>query len=173
MKLECFPTQDRPPEIVPGRAQRNWMEVFAYRHPYRCLPLTMANTTGWEILCPVSFTATWNGGMGEKDITFRAEGYRLHATDVGVTTDRYGAFLDLVARTSRRWIFGVRYDYAEAPRGLEDTEWRVTPTITWWQSEFVYLRLEGQHRDSDLEGARNLLTLQAVWAMGPHKHETY
>jgi hypothetical protein len=108
-----------------------------------------------------------------REITFRAEGYRLHATDLGVTTDRYGTFLDLTARTSRRWIFGLRYDYAEAPRGVEDTEWRVTPTITWWQSEFVYLRLEGQHRDSDLEGTRNLLTLQAVWAMGPHKHEIY
>jgi hypothetical protein len=108
-----------------------------------------------------------------REITFRAEGYRLHATDLGVTTDRYGTFLDLTARTSRRWIFGLRYDYAEAPRGMEDTEWRVTPTITWWQSEFVYLRLEGQHRDSDLEGTRNLLTLQAVWAMGPHKHEIY
>ena len=90
-----------------------------------------------------------------------------------MSTDRYGTFLDLTARTSRRWIFGLRYDYAEAPRGLEDTEWRLTPTITWWQSEFVYLRLEGQHRDSDLEGTRNLLTFQAVWAMGPHKHETY
>lgn len=108
-----------------------------------------------------------------RDITFRAEGYRLHATEVGVSTDRYGAFLDLNARTSRRWILGARYDYAESPRGLEDTEWRLTPNITWWQSEFVYLRLEGEHRDSDLEGTRNLLTFQAVWAMGPHKHETY
>jgi hypothetical protein len=108
-----------------------------------------------------------------REITFRAEGYRLHATELGVSTDRYGTFLDLTARTSRRWIFGLRYDYAESPRGLEDTEWRLTPTITWWQSEFVYLRLEGQHRDSDLEGTRNLLTFQAVWAMGPHKHETY
>ena len=73
MKLECFPTQDRPPEIIPGRAQRNWMETFAHRHPYRCLPLTMANTTGWEILCPVGFTVTWNGGLAEGDITFRPE----------------------------------------------------------------------------------------------------
>ena len=108
-----------------------------------------------------------------KDITFRAEGYRLHATDVGVSTNRYGAFVDLNARTSRRWIWGLRYDYAESARGLDDTEWRLTPNITWWQSEFVYLRLEGQHQDSDLEGTRNLLTFQAVWAMGPHKHETY
>jgi hypothetical protein len=108
-----------------------------------------------------------------RDITFRAEGYRLHARDLGTTTNRYGTFLDLQARTSRRWVFGARYDYVEAPRGLEDTEWRIVPNITWWQSEFVYLRLEGEHRNSDLEGTQNLLKLQAVWAMGPHKHETY
>jgi hypothetical protein len=108
-----------------------------------------------------------------RDVTFRAEGYRLHATDLGETTNRYGAFLDLSARTSRRWIFGARYDHVEAPRGLADTEWRLTPNITWWQSEFVYLRLEGEHRHTELEGSRNMLSLQAVWAMGPHKHETY
>ena len=65
------------------------------------------------------------------------------------------------------------YVYVEAPRGLADTEWRLTPSLTWWESEFVFLRLESEHRDSDLEGTRNLLSLQAVWAMGPHKHETY
>jgi hypothetical protein len=108
-----------------------------------------------------------------RELTFRAEGYRLHSTEAGVATNRYGAFLDLQARTSQRWIFGVRYDYAEAPRGLQDSEWRLTPAVTWWQSEFVYLRLEGEHRDSDLGGTQNLLTLQAVWAVGPHKHETY
>ena len=77
------------------------------------------------------------------------------------------------AKLSRRWVVGGRYDWVEAPRGPSDTEWRLTPSITWWQSEFVYLRLEGEHRHTDLEGTRNLLTLQAVWAMGPHKHETY
>ncbi|MEA2722363.1 MAG: hypothetical protein QOH59_134 [Gemmatimonadales bacterium] len=108
-----------------------------------------------------------------RDITFRGEGYRLHASELGTTTNRYGAFLDLQARTSQRWILGARYDYVEAPRGLPDTEWRITPALTWWQSEFVYLRLEGEHRHTDLEGSRNMLTFQAVWAMGPHKHETY
>jgi hypothetical protein len=108
-----------------------------------------------------------------REITFRAEGYRLHATELGATTNRYGTFLDLNARMTRRWVLGARYDYVEAPRGLEDTEWRFTPSVTWWQSEFVYLRLEGEHRDSDLEGTRDQLLIQAVWAMGPHKHETY
>ncbi len=69
MQLECFPTTDRPPDIVPGRPPRAWMDTFPDRHPYRCLPLTMANTTGWEILCPIGFTAEWNGGTTPDDIT--------------------------------------------------------------------------------------------------------
>jgi hypothetical protein len=108
-----------------------------------------------------------------REITLRAEGYRLHATELGSTTNRYGMFADLNAKLSRRWVLGTRYDWVEAPRGPADTEWRITPSITWWESEFVFLRLEGEHRNSDLDGSHNLLSLQAVWAMGPHKHETY
>ena len=108
-----------------------------------------------------------------RDITFRAEGYRLHTNELGIAENRYGGFVDLSARLSRRWIFGARYDHVEAPRGPDDTEWRITPNITWWQSEFVYLRLEGEHRNTELGGSRNMLSLQAVWSMGPHKHETY
>lgn len=68
MELEIYPTVDRPPEIVPGRPQRAWMDKFADRHPYRCLPLSMANTSGWELLNPVAFTAEWNGGLFQDDI---------------------------------------------------------------------------------------------------------
>jgi len=73
MELECFPTATRPPDIVPGRPQRAWMDAFSDRHPYRCLPMTMANTTGWEILCPVAFTAEWNGGIEQSDIKLAPE----------------------------------------------------------------------------------------------------
>jgi hypothetical protein len=68
MQLECFPLTNRPPEMVPGRPQRAWMERFEDRHPYRCLPLTMANCSGWEILCPMAFEAEWNGGTRQEDI---------------------------------------------------------------------------------------------------------
>ncbi len=107
-----------------------------------------------------------------RELTFRVEGYRIHASQLGTTTNRYGGFADLQLRTGRRWILGTRYDYVEAPRGGFGNEWRLTPSLTWWQSEFVYLRLEGEHRDDD-NGSSNQLLVQAVWAMGPHKHETY
>jgi hypothetical protein len=108
-----------------------------------------------------------------REITLRAEGYRLRASELGTTTNRYGSFVDLNAKLTRRWVLGTRYDWVEAPRGPSDTEWRLTPSATWWQSEFVYLRLEGEHRHTDLDGSHNMLSLQVVWAMGPHKHETY
>ena len=73
MQLECYPTIGRPPELVPARPERKWMDEFTNRHPYRCLPMTMANSTGWELLCPVGFTATWNGGLAQTDITLRPD----------------------------------------------------------------------------------------------------
>jgi hypothetical protein len=73
MELECYPVSRNPPELVPGRPQRAWMDHFAERHPYRCLPLTMANTSGWEMLSPVGFTAEWNGGTHQQDITLRPD----------------------------------------------------------------------------------------------------
>jgi len=118
---------------------------------------------------------TWrppNAGT-RKNLTFRAEGYRFRGHEPGAVTTRYGMFADLVLQTSQRWIFGTRYDYVETPRGVETKEWQVSPTITWWESEFVYLRLEGRHHHVDGGGNDNRLLLQAVFAMGPHKHETY
>ena len=66
--LECYPMSPRPPDIVPGRMQRGWMDRFTERHPYRCLPMSMANCSGWEMLSPVGFTAQWNGGPGSDDM---------------------------------------------------------------------------------------------------------
>jgi hypothetical protein len=107
-----------------------------------------------------------------RDLTLRLEGYRLHATEQDEVTDRYGGFADVQFRASRRWVLGTRVDYVEAPRGTYADEWEIAPTITWWQSEFVYLRLQGE-RNRSLGLSRNTLSLQVVWAMGPHKHETF
>ncbi|MEH6487435.1 DUF6065 family protein [Hyphomonas oceanitis] len=74
MRLECYKIHDVAPEIVPGRSQREWMDAFPDRHPYRCLPLTMANSTGWEILCPMDIKIQWNGGPKKEDINFLTTG---------------------------------------------------------------------------------------------------
>ncbi|MDH4347336.1 MAG: hypothetical protein OEW17_00890 [Gemmatimonadota bacterium] len=126
-------------------------------------------------LLGADFRITWRPPEtgGRRELTFRAEGYRLWSNEGGFETIRYGGFADLSWRASRRWILGVRGDWLEAARGAYATEWAAIPTITWWQSEFVYLRLEGRHEDGSNLSAANQLRLQAVFAMGPHKHEAY
>ena len=48
-----------------------------------------------------------------------------------------------------------------------------TNALTFWQSEFVYLRAEWTHRRDTLAPTTDRLSLHAVWAMGPHKHEIF
>jgi Family of unknown function (DUF6065) len=48
------------------------MDDFPDRHAYRCLPLTIANAHGWNILCPVALAIDWNGGSRTEDLTVRA-----------------------------------------------------------------------------------------------------
>jgi hypothetical protein len=47
---------------------RAWMEAAPQRAPYRCLPLAIANQAGWWIPCPVTFTATWDGGLDKANL---------------------------------------------------------------------------------------------------------
>jgi hypothetical protein len=71
-RLEAFRTQRNPPDLVPCTQERAWMDVFTERHAYRCLPLSIANTHGWEMLVPAAFEVEWNGGPNIADLTVRA-----------------------------------------------------------------------------------------------------
>ena len=77
-------------------------------------------------------------------------------------------------RLSPSWLVGARFDRAESPHDPDVTQTLVSPTVTWWQSEFVRVRAEydllGAFGDNDSTG---LFALQVTFAMGPHKHETY
>jgi Family of unknown function (DUF6065) len=47
--------------IVPARSSRSWMDATAGKFANRCLPLLIANQSGWLILNSHEFRATWNG----------------------------------------------------------------------------------------------------------------
>src|ERR1700746_1480461 len=68
MKLHCFALNSDPTKMPPARASRQWMDDFPDRHAYRCLPLSIANASGWEVLCPIPIEILWNGGMTGDDI---------------------------------------------------------------------------------------------------------
>ena len=54
--------------------RREWMDLTSDRFAYRCLPLAIANQVGWEILCPASFSARWNGKNGLDAIRIKFDG---------------------------------------------------------------------------------------------------
>jgi hypothetical protein len=64
MKLIAYMIGDQALDIRPAPAERQWMDETDQRHAYRCLPLTIANAHGWEILSPAGFSAIWSGGKG-------------------------------------------------------------------------------------------------------------
>jgi hypothetical protein len=112
-----------------------------------------------------------------RSFTLRGEGY-VYRRELGGTVERYtGAFLGAQYQLSRRIFAGARFDWVE-PLAVPDRHtWAIVPSLTWWQSEWVFLRLEWQHQRNAVDtGDRttgNRILLQTVWAIGPHKHETY
>ena len=70
--LGCYALHEFVPKLAPARVQRAWMDEFPDRHIYRCLPLAIANSFGWDMLCPVPIEIEWNGGPAIADLTVKA-----------------------------------------------------------------------------------------------------
>lgn len=141
--LRIFREYDQPPPIVPGRARRDWMEATTERFAYRCTPLPIANCSGWEILCPTSFSAVWTGGMMPGDVTVFSTGpepgfdLNMLVGSVfghGILTFHPGYLF----QTSPGWAINVRgapntvKDGIVALEGLVETDWMpFTFTMNW------------------------------------------
>jgi hypothetical protein len=140
-RLECYPTRPNPPQLVPGRPDRDWMDAFAARHPYRCLPLSMANTTGWDILCPFGFEAEWDGSLGAESIRFFPDSDATLFEHFAVSHFTHGVLTFHVGwlfRTPPGWALRCagspnRFKHGIAPlEGLVETDWLPYPfTMNW------------------------------------------
>jgi hypothetical protein len=123
----------------------------------------------------LEFRLTWRPPQRAlyRNFTIRGELYALQKDSASVSGQTHvGWYMGLTYKLDERWIVGVRYDYVEDPVSSLITR-QVIPTLTLWESEWVELR--AQYMWSKLAGASatNQFALQAVWAIGPHKHETY
>jgi hypothetical protein len=123
----------------------------------------------------LEFRLTWRPPQRAlyRNFTIRGELYALQKDSASVSGQTHvGWYMGLTYKLDERWIVGVRYDYVEDPVSSLITR-QLIPTLTLWESEWVELR--AQYMWSKLAGASatNQFALQAVWAIGPHKHETY
>jgi hypothetical protein len=145
MKLTCYATDEFAPKIVAARPEREWMDEFTNRHAYRCLPLTIANTHGWEVLCPVPIEIAWNGGPRREDVLVRAlkpmprgehvAKYCKSNFSEGIVTFNVG----YIFRTDPEWDllatgpFNAPKDNAYALTGIIETDWLPYPFTMNWQ----------------------------------------
>lgn len=79
-----------------------------------------------------------------------------------------------------RWWISGRVGYTEKLITAGQNQWDYTLALDFWQSEFVFWRLQYQYNarnywnvvNENLPSDHSVL-LQICWAMGPHRHEAY
>jgi len=110
-----------------------------------------------------------------KALTWRAELLRSQREDeIGTRHEAWGGYTYLEGLFRRNLWAGLRLDWAEEPLEPERRLRGIVPYLTWWQSEFVRLRVEYGYLEDELtDESENRFALQLTWAAGPHKHETY
>ncbi len=138
LKITAFEVVAQPMVLRTGQRARQWIDELPDRFGYRCLPLTMANQVGWEILNPVAFTARWNGRDGLDAISIR---FHDESTDLvgshfghGVLTFSPG-YLFRTTKAHNIWVKGPANspkDGIAALEGLIETDWApFTFTMNW------------------------------------------
>jgi len=61
MKITAYTVTTNPLQLIPASPKREWMDNSNTKYAYRCLPLSIANSYGWDIISPVDFTVQWDG----------------------------------------------------------------------------------------------------------------
>jgi hypothetical protein len=92
------------------------------------------------------------------------------------TTDdinSFGFYSSVQCRLGAWWLISTRVDYTELPHNPSLKEKGISFACDFWQSEFVFLRLQYSYLDRNFEDNDHRLIFQTCWAMGPHKHEAY
>lgn len=107
-----------------------------------------------------------------QSLQLKGEWYYGRKEIAGLPESGKGAYAQLNYRVNRRLILGARGDYLYGFEDLNDT-YQIVPSITWWQSEWLFARLQYNYVKAQLESANHTVLLQLVWAIGPHKHENY
>ena len=143
LELVVHHAGERPPIVIePADRWRDWMHATSNRFANRCLPLLVANQSGWVLRNPAAFEATWDGGDGRDAMTVAYDEEEVPEVHrVGQSHFGHG----IVSFAVRAW-FTTSPGYnllargpANSPKdgicaleGLVETDWALVPfTMNW------------------------------------------
>jgi hypothetical protein len=94
-----------------------------------------------------------------------------------------GFYSSIQNKLNARFWIGARIGYSELPYDFNQHEWDYSINLDFWQSEFVFTRIQYQYNRRNINSMDpypsgslpddHSVILQVCWAMGPHKHEAY
>lgn len=128
-------------------------------------------------LLGLDFAFRWSppGRALYQDFQLKGEWYwveqEVDLADAGTTLGR-GGWAQASYRFGRRWVAGLRGDYLLGIDSDPDM-YQLVPTLSWWQSEWVRIRLQYNYLKAANAGGSHTVLLQVVWAVGPHRHDSY
>ncbi|MBO1074381.1 DUF6065 family protein [Roseomonas marmotae] len=136
-RLIAYTLDQALPPIQPAPVRRDWMDG-GQGFPYRCLPLTIANSHGWVVLGECTFDAVWNGGNGANDIAIKmidqAGPPPLSHFGMGVLTFHVSALFRTPPGINL-WVSGppnTPTDGIAPLSGVVETDWApMTFTMNW------------------------------------------
>jgi hypothetical protein len=140
LDLICYKYDGWQPRIRAASQKRQWMEETGERYAYRCLPLSIANAHGWELLSPCAFEAKWDGGHEMSSVRIEMdEGYAEHLKPISLFG--YGTMtfhIEAIFRTPPGWNLWVsgspnlQKDGIQPLGGIIETDWSpYTFTMNW------------------------------------------
>lgn len=127
------------------------------------------------VLGGIDLTYKWVPADRSKYRTFEFRNELIYSRHEGLVEDSnsFGFYSYIDNKLSASWWAGLRFDYTQEPESHDDWLWGVSPYLTFWQSEFVFIRFQFSHFNSSHVKDENVILFQSVWSIGPHKHEAY
>jgi hypothetical protein len=138
MQITAYEVIEEPMALQTAERTRQWMNDTVDRFAYRCLPLAIANQVGWDVLCPVAFTAKWNGkeDVNAIQIKFNGQESSLISSHFGhgILTFTLG-YLFRTTKSHNLWVKGPTNcpkDGIAPLEGLIETDWApFSFTMNW------------------------------------------
>lgn len=128
--------------ITTAPVDRDWMDESDRRFAYRCLPLTIANQSGWFIGCPATFVVVWDGRNTKDALRFGFDSRAATQLDPRISS-HFGSgivtiSIPILFRTPRGvnlWAKGPTNRFKDGAQPLEgviETDWLpATFTMNW------------------------------------------